>query len=88
MDMDDHEAITSDELRDLMKETVKETLRELGVDASDALEMQRDMSFLRDLRKARDTTMARGVVVSVGILTAAILGALALGVKQWLTGTP
>ena len=78
--------LTRDELREVIQETVRETLTELGIDSEHALEMQRDMSFLRDLREARDSAAARTLVVAVGILLTAMIGALALGVKQWLTG--
>lgn len=79
-----HEKIDREELREIVRETVRETMRELGVDTEDMLEVQRDMSFLRDLRKARDSATAKAVVVAVGVLITAALGALALGIKSWL----
>lgn len=74
----------TEELRAIIRETVRETMLELGVDSSDNLEMQRDMSFLRDLRKARDSMTAKMVAVAVGVLITAALGAIALGIRQWL----
>lgn len=78
--------LSREDLRVLVQSTVRETLRELGVDARQALEMQRDMSFLRDLRKARDSGLTKAVVATVGMLVAAAFAAIAIGVRHWLNG--
>jgi hypothetical protein len=71
-------------IRETVQETVKTTLTEIGMDTRDPIQLQRDMSFLRDLRRARDSASAKALAVGVGILVTAALGALVLGVRDWL----
>lgn len=77
-----------EELRELIRETVQETVKttltEIGMDTRDPIQLQRDMSFLRDLRKARDSASAKAIVVAVGILVTAAIGAMVMGFKGWL----
>lgn len=88
--MANHECrcVTREELTALMSATVKQTLTEIGMDTTQPIELQRDMSFVRDLRRARDSVKGKALLLSVGVIVTAALGALALGVKHWFNGTP
>ncbi|GAB4576669.1 MAG: hypothetical protein Tsb0019_01290 [Roseibium sp.] len=61
------------------REAAQEVLRALGVDIEQPLEAQKDMHFLRDLRKG--TSSVKGKIIST------IVGALALaGLYRLLSG--
>lgn len=75
--------MTEDELRSLAqksgREAAREVLRALGVDTEHPLEAQKDMHFLRDLRKG--TTSVKGKIINT------VVGALALaGLYKLLSG--
>lgn len=70
--------VTADELRTVVSEAVKQTLTEVGMDHAQPIELQRDMSFLRDLRKARDSVAAKVIVMMALVLFTAGMGLLAL----------
>ncbi len=79
--------MTEDQLREIAREGSKEggregareVLRALGVDIEHPLEAQKDMHFLRDLRKG--TSSAKGKVINT------IIGALALaGLYRLISG--
>jgi hypothetical protein len=75
--------VTEDELRSLAqksgREAAREVLRALGVDTEHPLEAQKDMHFLRDLRKG--TTSVKGKIINT------VVGALALaGLYKLLSG--
>tara|TARA_R110002167_G_scaffold143958_2_gene333668 strand:- start:19476 stop:19775 length:300 start_codon:yes stop_codon:yes gene_type:complete len=72
---------TTVNVQDIVRSAVQETLISLGVDAHDPLQVQQDLAFLRDLRKASDTVKVRGMVVLVGILVTALAAATWLGIK-------
>ena len=60
-----------DEIQDMIKATVKETLTHLGANASDAesiIELQKDFSFLRSARETfwRGTLAALSVAMGIG----------------------
>ncbi|GAB2184954.1 hypothetical protein [Roseibium sp. LAB1] len=61
------------------REAAQEVLKALGVDIENTIEAQKDMHFLRDVRK--DTSSVKGKVIST------IVGALALaGLYKLLSG--
>jgi hypothetical protein len=61
------------------REAAQEVLRALGVDIENTIEAQKDMHFLRDLRKG--TSSVKGKVINT------IVGALALaGLYKLLSG--
>lgn len=80
----DHVILTVDELKELNKHCIIETLKALGIDADNPQEVQRDFHFLRDWRCACSTIKATGVVTAVGLVITGILGALWLGFKSFV----
>lgn len=73
-------------VRPLVKAVVSETLRNLGVDASNPIELQKDFNHLRDWRKTTESIQKRGLLVSIGIITAGGLGLLWVGLKASING--
>ena len=65
----------------IIKETVKETLVGLGIDACDPMEMQQDLHFLRNLRGTFEKIGKKALMTVVGVLVVAALGALWVGMK-------
>jgi len=84
--------MSREELRDVIratvKETVRETLSEIGMDSTHPLDLQRDMSFLRDLRVARDSVTVKAMLVGLGVIVTAALGAIAVGIRHWFSSSP
>lgn len=78
-------AMTKGDIKDVVHETVATTFKTLGVDADNPLTVQGDMLFIRELRSASDKIRSRSLVVVVGMLVAAALGAIWMGVKAMLT---
>lgn len=82
-----HEAIseagvmTKPNVREVVREAVEQTLLTLGVDAKNPLTVQQDMHFVRELRSASESVRSKGLLVVVGILITAALGALWVGIK-------
>jgi len=79
-----HQYLTRDEIDDVVRRTVKETLTSMGIDAADPIEMQRDFQTLRDWRRAGGAIRSKGIMTLIAILTAGALGALWIGVKSVL----
>ena len=67
--------MTDEDLHDIARnagrEGAKEVLRALGVDADHPLEAQKDMHFLRDLRKGTKSIKGKAVNTIVGALALA-----------------
>ncbi|RTM07393.1 MAG: hypothetical protein EKK31_11560 [Hyphomicrobiales bacterium] len=73
--------MTEHELKKVVSEAVAETLLQLGIDASDPVEMQKDMAHLRAWRESVATVKNQGLVTAIGILVAGALGLLWLAIK-------
>lgn len=73
--------MTRSDVRQVVREAVQETLLTLGVDAKNPLTVQQDMHFIRELRTASEKVRSRGLLVLVGILVTATMGALWIGIK-------
>lgn len=78
------ELLTREEVDNIVRKTVKETLYSLGIDAADPIEMQRDFQTLRDWRRASSSVRAKGTMTAIAIITAGVMGALWIGVKSVL----
>lgn len=78
------ELLTREEVEVVIQKTVKETLYSIGIDAADPIEMQRDFQTLRDWRRASTSVRAKGTMTIIAIITAGIMGALWIGVKNVL----
>jgi hypothetical protein len=77
-----------EDLRALMRECVSETFDRLGVDQAHPLEIQRDLAWVRDMRRASASARAKALAALVGLLVTAAAGAAWLGVRALLRGGP
>lgn len=77
--------MSREEMRELIQETVRETLTTLGIQAGDPIETQRDFQFLRDTRKATASARAKAFLVVMGILITGGSYALWEGIKSALS---
>lgn len=75
------------QVREIVKESVKETLVTLGIEACDPIDMQRDFQFLREVRQTAEKVKGKAILAAVGVLVAALLGVLWLGFKETLLGS-
>jgi hypothetical protein len=73
---------SKEEMQELVSDSVKKTLIELGIAAADPIETQKDMVHLRAWREAMEEVRRKGVTTLVGICVAGLLGALWLGLKD------
>lgn len=77
-------SMSREEIQEIVRETVRECLTSLGVDQNDPLETQRDLAWLRDLRKASASARAKAGTALLGVLVSAVLGALWVGLRALL----
>lgn len=81
--------MTEEQLKALMRETVAETLRDVGIMAEDDKSVdarRRDFQFLNDLRRSSESAKAK---IGAGLLLAALSGIVAMsvaGFKLWVSG--
>lgn len=68
------------EIKKIVKETVKETLISLGVDACNPMEVQQDLHFLHDCRLGSEKLKSKVGLAIVGVLVTTALAALWLGI--------
>lgn len=73
--------LTKEQLRELIKETVIDTLVKIGVDASKPIEMQKDFQHLRGVRTATEAINRKGLLALSGILVVGFCGAAWVGFK-------
>lgn len=80
--------MTPEEQRSLVKQTVTETLLQLGVDVTEpeqVLEFQRDLQHLRKWRKTVETVESRSALAIVLTLISGIAAAAWLGFQQMVS---
>jgi hypothetical protein len=74
-----------EELARIVSETVKQTLVQLGVDAQDPIQMQRDFQHLRQWRRAGEDLRSKGMLALLGIFLTGLVSLVGIGVKEWFT---
>lgn len=72
------------QIQDVVRTAVEQTLITMGMDASDPLQLQADMAFIRELRETSEKVKSRGLFVLVGLLVTAFCSAIWLGIKAAL----
>lgn len=80
----DGEVLSREQLRELMHDACVDAMSTLGIDARNPLDFQRDMQFIRELRLASDRIKTRAIMTVVGMVVAALLAAVWLGIKALL----
>lgn len=76
--------LTKSELRELVRETVNETLTSLGVQHDSPLEMQRDFRYLREWRMTTDRVKIKTIVTIIVTVTSGAIAAIWMGLKTIL----
>jgi len=84
--LDQAQLLREREVRALVKEAVCQTLESMGIDRRDPVEVQRDMAWLRDVRKASAAARSKAGLTLLGLLVSAVVGAVWLGTRAFLRG--
>lgn len=74
-----------EETQALIRDTVRQTLLELGLNIerpADIIELQKDFQHLRSWRRSVETLGMKGVMVALGVFISGALAAFLLGVKN------
>lgn len=66
------------------EETVATTLRGLGVNVDEPLEVQRDFQVLHEWRVSMEKVRTKALLTAVAVIIPGILAALYLGIKSFL----
>lgn len=77
-------ALSKDEIRKLTKDTVTETLVQLGMDQHNPLEMQADFQHLRQWRRAGEDIRRRGMLALITIFVTGFVSLILVGVREWV----
>ena len=75
---------TEEELKGIIKDTVRETLLTLGLDTADPIKLQRDFQHLREWREGTESIKSNGILTALGLLIAGALSALWIVIKSYL----
>lgn len=70
--------------RTVIRQTVHETLAELGVDSEAPMEMQKDFQHLREARTTMEAVRSKGVLTILTFLVTGIVAAIWMGIKTFL----
>lgn len=76
-------SLSREDLTKLVSETVRQTLLQLGVDASNPLDMQRDFQHLRQWRRAGEDLRSKTNLTLLGFFLAGVFALLLLGLKDY-----
>lgn len=68
--------MSDEELRQLVRSTVNETLLGLGLESSNPLALQRDLQFLRQWRQSTEAVRTKAMITVVGFVVTAVCGIL------------
>lgn len=82
--MSDQVSMSREELREVVREAVHETLITMGVDPKNPVEMQRDFQHLREWRNTTGALKRHGLLVLLGIFVAGTVAAIWLGFQSML----
>ena len=74
--------LTSDEVRKIVSESVRETLIQIGVASDDPLEMQKDMQHFRVWRLSYENIRTKGMITIFGVLLTGAAAAFWVGFKE------
>lgn len=75
--------LTEAQLRDLIQQTITQTLTTIGVDATDPHKMQKDFIHLREMRESGEAMKKKTQLTLLGIFIAGAISAIAIGVKEY-----
>ena len=76
---------TREELKKLISDGVKSSVRDIGLTDAEVFELRKDLTFLREQRLTCEKIKTHGVVYSMMILLTGLAGIVALGFKGWIS---
>jgi hypothetical protein len=76
--------MTETQLREVIRETVKETLVQYGMETSDPTDVQKDLAFVRRCRTYSEQIGSKIVCVAVGAIVLFVGGGIWLAIKAHL----
>ena len=82
-----NDRMTKDEVEEIVRSTVAQTLFNLGLDSSapdSIVELRKDMAHLRKWRNSVEQVQSTTFMVALGIVFTGMMGALWLGLKSML----
>jgi hypothetical protein len=72
------------ELKEVVEAAVKETLISIGINAEDAIELQKDHSFVRELRKTHEAVKRKSLLALVGVVVMGVFTFIVFLIREWL----
>lgn len=75
-------ALSETDLKEICKEAVEETFTRLGVDIEEPIEIQKDFSYIRQLRKTTEVVQHKTILAVFGLALSAMAAALWVGIKN------
>ena len=75
--------LTESQLRDLIQQTIVQTLTSVGVDSSNPHKMQADFIHLREMREASEAMKKKTQLTLLGLFIAGVVSAAVVGFKSY-----
>lgn len=76
------------EIPKIVADSVKQTLLQLGLDATNPIETQADMKYLRDWRTSVESLRSKSFWAVVSTLLLGLMGLLYIGLQDWIHRIP
>ncbi len=73
--------LTEQEVKIIIKATVKDTLTQLGVDNENPIEMQKDFQHLRDWRETTEAVKRKSLLTVISLLATGAVTAVVMAIK-------
>lgn len=78
-------SLTKEDIQDIVRLTVKNTLIQIGVDNENPLEMQKDHIYLREVRQASEMFKQKTKLSLIGVFIASLFTVLVMGLKDFFS---
>lgn len=76
-------SLSREDIHDLITESVRQTLVQIGIDNSNPLEMQQDFQHLRQWRRAGEDLRSKGMLALLTVFLTGLASLVLLGLKQY-----
>ena len=73
-----------DKLEQLIKDGIRDSFRDVGLNDEEVFELRKDLTFLREQRLTCDKLRVSGLWYLLSVAGAGITGLLVLGFKGWV----
>ena len=73
----------TEKLKEIVAESVRATLIQLGIEHANPIEMQKDFQHLRSWRQAGEDLRTKGIAALLGIFIAGAISLILVGMKEW-----